>query len=99
MESRKIRRLEFVSDKIEDGGSKREVIRNRLVIPRRKSSLCEAPDGRRPWPDLKLHGSSPERGRRGGVGGAALRGGGARGAPMEGVYKGRRHGGRGGVSL
>jgi hypothetical protein len=46
-----------------------------LIIPRRKTSSCEAPHGRRPWPDLKLHGSSPERGRRrerrGGAGGAA----------------------------
>jgi hypothetical protein len=31
-----------------------------LVIPRRKMSLCEAPHGRRPWPNLKLHESSWE---------------------------------------
>jgi hypothetical protein len=24
-----------------------------LIIPRRKTSLCEAPNGRRPWPDLE----------------------------------------------
>jgi hypothetical protein len=99
MESRKIQRLEFILDKIEDRDSKREVIRICFGHPTKKMSLCEAPHGRRPWPDLKLHGSSPEsgrrRGRRGGAGGGGL--GGARGAPMEGVYKGRRHGGRGGV--
>jgi hypothetical protein len=50
-----------------------------LVIPQRKMSFCEAPNGRRPWPDLKLHGSSPKRGRRGGAGGCGL-GGAARGA-------------------
>jgi hypothetical protein len=40
-----------------------------LVIPRRKTSLCEALHRRRPWPELELPwepmGSSPERGRRG----------------------------------
>jgi hypothetical protein len=41
-----------------------------LVIPRRKTSLSEAPHGRWPWPNVNLHGSSPERGRRG----AGLRG-------------------------
>jgi hypothetical protein len=29
-----------------------------LLIPRRKTSLCEALHGRRPWPDLKIHESS-----------------------------------------
>jgi hypothetical protein len=55
-----------------------------LAIPRRKMSLCEALHGRRPWPDLKLHGSSwgahqrgeGEGGERGEQWGAA--GGGAR---------------------
>jgi hypothetical protein len=49
-----------------------------LIIPRRKTSLCEALHGRRPYPDLKLHGSSPERGRRRGRGAAGAWLGGAR---------------------
>jgi hypothetical protein len=46
-----------------------------LVIPRRKTSLCEAPHARQPWPELKLHGRQPwERtgeGKEGGGGGEA----------------------------
>jgi hypothetical protein len=47
-----------------------------LIIPRRKTSLCEATHGRRPWPDLKLYeisweltGEGKERRGRGGLGG------------------------------
>jgi hypothetical protein len=68
--SRKIQRLEFVSDKIEGGDCKREVMCTVLVIPWRKMSLCEALHGRHPWSELELLwepiGGSPERGRRGG---------------------------------
>jgi hypothetical protein len=53
-----------------------------LVVPRRKTSLCEALHGRRPWPELELPwepmGSSTERGKRGkeeGNRGALLGGG------------------------
>jgi hypothetical protein len=72
MESRKIQRLEFVSHKIEGGDSKSEVICIRFAHPTTKMSLFETLHGRRPWPDLKLHGA-PERGsrkgrRRGAVG-------------------------------
>jgi hypothetical protein len=48
-------------------------------------SLCESLHGRQPWPELELPrepiGSSPERGRRRGVGGATgwVGGGGAMG--------------------
>jgi hypothetical protein len=56
-----------------------------LVIPRRKTSLCEALHGRRPWPDLKLHGSSW---------GAHWRGEGERG---EGQRAGGLEGGMGGA--
>jgi hypothetical protein len=31
-----------------------------LIIPRKKMRLFEAPHGRRPWPDFKLHGRSWE---------------------------------------
>jgi hypothetical protein len=58
-----------------------------LVIPRRKTSLCEALHGRRPWPDLKLHGSSwlahrrgEGEGEGGGEQGGAAWGGGTAGA-------------------
>jgi hypothetical protein len=39
MESRKIQRLEFVSDKIEDRDSKREVIRIRFYHPTKKNEF------------------------------------------------------------
>jgi hypothetical protein len=59
-----------------------------LVISRRKTSLCEAPHGRRPWPDLKLHGSSweltgegKEKGKERRGTGRRLGRGAARGAP------------------
>jgi hypothetical protein len=41
-----------------------------LVIPQRKTRLCEALHGRRPWPELKLHGCSWGARRRG-AGGTA----------------------------
>jgi hypothetical protein len=41
MKSRKIRRLEFVLDKIEGGDSKRGSYASVLVIPQRKMSFCE----------------------------------------------------------
>jgi hypothetical protein len=69
MKFHKIRRLEFVSDKIEDGDYKREVMCIRFGHPAKKMSLCEALHGRQPWPELELPwepmGSSPERGKRG----------------------------------
>jgi hypothetical protein len=49
------------------------------------------PHERRSWPELKLHGSSQERGRRGGAGGPR---GAVRGAPKEeGSCTGEGHGG------
>jgi hypothetical protein len=61
-----------------------------LVIPRRKTSLCETPNRRQPWPDLKLHVSSPERGRRRGRRGGA---GGAWGCyALQGAARGGGHG-------
>jgi hypothetical protein len=46
-------------------------------------SLCEAPHGRRPWPDLKLTGEGKEKGKERRGRGARPRGC-CRGAPMEG---------------
>jgi hypothetical protein len=46
MESDKIQRLEFVSDKIEGGDCKKEVMCIRFSHPTRKMSLCEALHGR-----------------------------------------------------
>jgi hypothetical protein len=65
-----------------------------LVIPRRKTSLCEALHGRRSWPDLKLHGSSWGARRRGE--GEGEGGGEAGGHGLEGVggTTGRGHRGR-----
>jgi hypothetical protein len=65
MKSRKIQRLEFVSDKIEGGDYKRVSCASILVKPRRKMSLCEALHGRRPWPELELHGRPSGARRRG----------------------------------
>jgi hypothetical protein len=53
-----------------------------LVIPRRKMRLCEALHGRRPWPELELHGSSCEARRRG-------EGGEGQGARLGGIAGGR----------
>jgi hypothetical protein len=68
MESHKIRRLDFISDKIEGGDSKREVICIRFGHPTKKNEFVwgspwEAAMTRleAPW---ELMGSSPERGRR-----------------------------------
>jgi hypothetical protein len=56
MKSDKIRRLEFVLDKIEGGDSKRKVAHIIFVTPHRKMALVRALRGRRPWPDFELHG-------------------------------------------
>jgi hypothetical protein len=64
MKSRKIQRLEFVSDKIEGGDSKREVIYIRFDHPTKKNELVRDS----PWEDgasWEPMGSSPERGERG----------------------------------
>jgi hypothetical protein len=48
MESRKIRRLEFISDKIEGGNCKREVISIQFGCPTKKTELvCGLPRGAR----------------------------------------------------
>jgi hypothetical protein len=65
MKSRKIQRLEFVSDKIEARDYKRVSCASILVKPRRKMSLSEALHGRRPWPELELHGGPSGARRRG----------------------------------
>jgi hypothetical protein len=65
MKSRKIRRLEFVSDKIEGGVSKREVMCIRFDHPTKKNDLgCGLPwDGSHGQTLLHGggHGGSPER--------------------------------------
>jgi hypothetical protein len=72
MKAHKIRRLEFISDKIEGGDSKREVMCICLVIPQRKTALVEAfhegDDHGRSWSSIGGHGGARRRGERGGRG-------------------------------
>jgi hypothetical protein len=70
MKSYNIRRLEFISDKIEGGDSKREVICIRFVYPTKKKGDCvRLSMGGQSWPELGLHDRpwecSLERGERG----------------------------------
>jgi hypothetical protein len=80
-ESRKIRRLEIVSDKIEGGDSKREVIRICFSHPTKKNEFVWGSPWEAAMLGLKLHESSwkltgegKEKGRRGGAGGRLGRG-------------------------
>jgi hypothetical protein len=87
MESRKIRRLEIVSDKIEGGDSKREVIRIRFDHPTKKNEFVWSS----PWEaamagleaPCELTGEGKEKGKERRGRGARPRGS-CRGAPMEG---------------
>jgi hypothetical protein len=67
MKSHKIQRLEFISDKIEGGDCKREVICIRFGHPTKKTRLCEALHGRaavaRVGASMEPMGSSPESGK------------------------------------
>jgi hypothetical protein len=77
MESHKIQRLEFISDKIEGGDCKREVICISFGHPTKKNGLCEALHGRGPWSELERPWEAPWGARRRGRG--RRRGGIARG--------------------
>jgi hypothetical protein len=84
MNSRKIQRLEFVSDKIEGGIARGRSCAPVLVIPRRKMTLVRAPRGRAamagvgaPWEakgELTGEGRERGRGRGGWLGGMGHRG-------------------------
>jgi hypothetical protein len=94
MKSRKIRRLEFVSDKIEGGDCKREVMCICFGHPMTKKRACVRLSMRgHSWPELELHGQ-PWRARRRGRErgerrqGARLGGGGREGAMGRGCYGG-----------
>jgi hypothetical protein len=101
MESRKIRILEFISDKIECGNCKRNVICIRFGHPTKKNDLgysspWEGSHGRS-WSSVAGHGELAREGKEeegeGGVGGARL--GAARGA----MGRGRAAGGAVGEGL
>jgi hypothetical protein len=79
MESRKIRRLEFVSDKIDGGDCKREVICIRFGHPSKKNEFVWGLHGRWPWPKLELHGRQPWGAHRRGERRGRRRGGRGRG--------------------
>jgi hypothetical protein len=85
MKSRKIRRLEFVSDKIDSGIARGSSCASVLFIPRRKMSMCEAHHGRAAvagvGASMDGHGKLVGEGEEGEGGG---RGGAARGAAGEG---------------
>jgi hypothetical protein len=86
MKSCKIRRLEFISDKLREGIARGRSCASVLIVPQRKMTLVRVLHGRRSWPELELqgrhHGGAQRRGEiggRSGAGGCDCWGGGARG--------------------